>query len=104
MDTENYDQSTLSNEIVGDMAQWLEPEMHFQAELLNGTAVGIRLPASMEYTILETSPVMRSATKTASTKPAKLNNGATIQVPEFLEEGTRVRVDPRSGQYLERAK
>lgn len=104
MDTENYDQSTLSNEIVGDMAQWLEPEMHFQAELLNGTAVGIRLPAAMEYTILETSPVMRSATKTASTKPAKLNNGATIQVPEFLEEGTRVRVDPRSGQYLERAK
>lgn len=104
MDTQTYDQTTLSNEIVGDLAQWLEPEMHFQAELLNGRAVGIQLPASMEYTIVETSPVMRGATKTASTKPAKLNNGVMIQVPEFLEEGTRVRVDPRSGEYLERAK
>lgn len=104
MDTETYDQTTLSNEIVGDLAQWLEPEMHFQAELLNGRAVGIQLPAAMEYTIVATSPVMRGATKTASTKPAKLNNGVVIQVPEFLEEGTRVRVDPRSGEYLERAK
>jgi elongation factor P len=48
--------------------------------------------------------VMRGATKTASNKPAKLNNGMTINVPEFLEEGTKVRVDPRSGTYLERAK
>lgn len=104
MDANTYEQFMLGNDLVGDAGQWLEPEMHFQAELLNGTPVGIRLPAAMEYTIVETAPVMRSATKTASSKPAKLNNGMTIQVPEFLEEGTKVRVDPRSGQYLERAK
>jgi elongation factor P len=57
-----------------------------------------------EYTIVETSPVMRGATKTASTKPARLSNGVTVQVPEFLSEGDRIRVDPRSGAYLERAK
>jgi len=58
----------------------------------------------MEYTIVETSPVMKTATKTASAKPAKLSNGVTIQVPEFLGEGVKVRVDPRTGTYLERAK
>ncbi|HWO88497.1 MAG TPA: elongation factor P [Gemmatimonadales bacterium] len=104
MDSATYDQFYISDDVAGDAAQWLEPEMHFQAELMDGQVVGIQLPASMEYTIVETAPVMRGATKTASTKPARLNNGLTINVPEFLEEGTRVRVDPRSGTYLERAK
>jgi len=104
MDSDTYEQLMISDEVAGDAAQWLEPEMHFQAELLDGSVVGIELPAAMEYTIVETAPVMRGATKTASTKPARLNNGVTINVPEFLEEGTRVRVDPRTGQYLERAR
>lgn len=104
MDRDTYEQTMISDEVAGDAAKWLEPEMHFQAELLNGLVVGIDLPAAMEYTIVETAPVMRGATKTSSNKPAKLNNGQTINVPEFLEEGTKVRVDPRTGQYLERAK
>lgn len=104
MDQETYEQMMISDEVAGDVAQWLEPEMHIKAELLNGNVVGIDLPAAMEYTIVATAPVMRGATKTSSTKPAKLNNGVTINVPEFLEEGTKVRVDPRTGSYLERAK
>ena len=64
----------------------------------------INLPAVAELEIVETAPIMKTATKTASTKPAKLSNGVTIQVPEFIGEGERVRVDPRSGTYLERAK
>jgi elongation factor P len=104
MDLETYDQMTIDPEVAGDAGGWLAPEMHFQAELLNGQVVGIELPAAMECTIVETSPVMRGATKTASAKPAKLDNGLTINVPEFLEEGVRIRVDPRSGTYLERAK
>ena len=66
--------------------------------------VGIELPSVVELTVVQTSPVMRGATKTASTKPAKLSNGVTIQVPEFISEGEKVRVDPREGAYLERAK
>ncbi len=104
MDSNTYEQLTISLDVAGDQGSWLESEMHFTAELMDGKVVGLQLPAAMEYTIVETSPVMRGATKTASTKPAKLNNGMTINVPEFLEEGTRVRVDPRSGEYLERAK
>lgn len=104
MDSETYEQLSLPLEMAGDQADWLEPEMHFTAELLDGKVVGLQLPAAMEYTIVETAPVLRGATKTSSNKPAKLNNGKTINVPEFLEEGTVVRVDPRSGSYLERAR
>lgn len=104
MDSRTYEQFTLDQEAVGDYGPWLDPEMQFQVELLEGRPIGLQLPAVGEYTITETAPVMRSATKTASTKPAKLNNGVTIQVPDFLSEGDKVRVDPRSGIYLERAK
>jgi len=103
-DLETYDQLSIDPEVAGDAAEWLQSEMQFKAELLNGKVVGIELPAALECTIVETTPVMRGATKTASSKPAKLDNGVTIQVPEFLEEGVRIRVDPRSGTYLERAK
>jgi elongation factor P len=104
MDAKTYDQYSLNDEVVGDALPWLEPEIHITAELLDGQVVGIQLPAAMEYTIVETSPVMKTATKTASAKPAKLSNGVTIQVPEFLGEGVKIRVDPRTGTYLERAK
>lgn len=104
MDVRTYEQFTLDQEAVGDLGPWLGPEMLFQVEMLDGRPIGIQLPSVGEYTIVETSPVMRSATKTASTKPAKLDNGVTVQVPDFLAEGDRVRVDPRTGTYLERVK
>ncbi len=104
MDTTTYEQYVLDNETVGEQVQWLEPEMRFYAEWLDGKPVGIQLPAALELTVVETSPVMKTATKTSSSKPAKLNNGATVQVPEFVNEGDRVRVDPRTGVYLERVK
>ncbi len=104
MDSNTYEQYTLSAEVVGDALPWLEPEIHITSELLEGDVVGIQLPAAMEYTIVETAPVMKTATKTASTKPARLNNGVTVQVPEFIGDGVKIRVDPRTGTYLERAK
>jgi elongation factor P len=104
MDAHSFEQYSLSEEVVGDALPWLEPEIHITAELLEGDVVGIQLPAAMEYTIVETAPVMKTATKTASAKPAKLSNGVTIQVPEFLDSGVKIRVDPRTGTYLERAK
>jgi elongation factor P len=104
MDAQTYEQYTLDDEITGDQGHWLEPGMTFQAEWLNGRPIAIMLPASAELEVVETAPIMKTATKTASTKPAKLSNGVTIQVPEFIGEGERVRVNPREGVYLERAK
>lgn len=104
MDSTTFDQYMLDNETTGDSAQWMEPGMIFQAEWLENKPIGLQLPAVIELDIVETAPAMRGSTKTASSKPATLSNGVTIQVPEFVAEGERVRVDPRSGQYLERAK
>jgi len=104
MDTQTYDQYTLSDEAVGDAVQWLQPEMVVLVEWLDGKPIGLELPSVVELEIVETSPVMKTATKTASGKPAKLSNGVTIQVPEFLSAGEKVRVNPREGVYLERAK
>jgi elongation factor P len=78
--------------------------MTFMAEVLNGNPIAIQLPTMIELQIVDTTPVMRTATKTASTKPATLTNGVTIQVPEFISSGEKVRVNPNTGEYLERAK
>jgi elongation factor P len=104
MDLQNYEQHTLDEDTVLDAGPWLQPEMVVQVEWLDGRPIAIELPSVVELEVVETSPVMRSATKTASTKPAKLSNGVTIQVPDFISQGERVRVDPRQGVYLERAK
>ncbi|HTC23381.1 MAG TPA: elongation factor P [Gemmatimonadales bacterium] len=104
MDNDSYDQYSLDDEAIGDAGQWLESGMTFMAEWLDGRPIGIELPSVVELNVVETAPIMKTATKTASTKPAKLSNGVTIQVPEFVGEGDRVRVNPREGVYLERAK
>ena len=104
MDLQNYEQHTLDDDTVLDAGPWLQPEMVVQVEWLDGRPIAIELPSVVELDVVETAPVMRSATKTASTKPAKLSNGVTVQVPDFVNEGDRVRVDPRVGEYLERAR
>jgi elongation factor P len=104
MNTENYDQLEMDEETLGDNAQWMQPGMKIQAEYYDSRPVAIRLPNSLTLEVVETAPVMKTATKTASTKPAKLENGVTVQVPEFIGEGDKVRVNPATGEYQERAK
>lgn len=104
MNTENYDQLEMDAEMLGDAAQWMQPGMKIQAEYYDGRPVGIELPNSLVLEIVETAPVMKTATKTASGKPAKLENGVTINVPEFVSTGERVRVNPTTGEYMDRAK
>jgi elongation factor P len=103
MNTENYDQLEIDAETLGDSAQWMQAGMKIQAEYYNGRPIGIRLPNSLTLEVTETAPVMRSATKTASTKPATLANGATVNVPEFVRTGERIRVNPETGEYVDRA-
>ena len=104
MNTENYDQLEMDEEALGDNAQWMQPGMKILAEYYDGKAIGIQLPASLTLEIVETAPVMKTATKNASSKPAKLENGVTVNVPEFISAGERVRVNPTTGEYLERSK
>ena len=104
MNSSNYDQIEMEEEALGDNAPWMQPGMKIIAEYYNGRPIGIELPNSMVFEIVDTAPVVRGATKNASSKPAKLENGVTVNVPEFVEQGTRVRVNPTTGEYLDRAK
>ncbi len=104
MNTETYDQYELDEEALGDHAQWMSDGMKVKAEYFDGRPISVELPNSLVLEIVETAPVMKSATKTASFKPAKLANGATVNVPEFIQSGEKVRVNPNTGEYLDRAK
>jgi elongation factor P len=104
MNTENYDQLEIEDEVLGDNAQWMQAGMKIQAEYYNGKVIGIQLPNSLVLEVVDTAPVMKTATKTASTKPAKLENGVTVNVPEFVNTGEKVRVNPNTGEYMDRAK
>jgi elongation factor P len=104
MNTENYDQLEMDEEMLGDNAQWMQPGMKIIAEYYDGRPIGIELPNSLTLAVVDTAPVMKTATKTASTKPAKLENGVTVNVPEFVSTGERIRVNPSTGEYIDRAK
>lgn len=104
MNTQNYEQSALSEEDLADMAQWLMPGMRIQVEFYEGEPIGITLPPSMELTVKRTDPTLKGATISDVNKPALLENGVTVSVPPFVNEGDRIRVDPTEGRYIERAK
>lgn len=104
MNVQSFEMLELDDDALGDSAQWLTPNMVIVAEMHEGRPVGVELPSSLELEVIETDPALAGATKTAMTKPAKLDNGVIIAVPPFVNQGDRVRVDPREGKYLERAK
>ena len=100
----NLHQRNLEERIANQLFD-LPPEVTVVSNLKeDGKPIGIQLPNSLVLEIVETNPVMKSATKTASSKPAKLENGVTVNVPEFISTGERIRVNPQTGEYLDRAK
>jgi elongation factor P len=103
MNTETFEQIALSDDELGDATPWLAPGLKIQVEFYEGTPIGIDLPPSLELTVTQTEPPMKGATVSNVNKPATLENGVTIQVPPFVNEGDRIRVDPIEGRYLERA-
>ena len=104
MNTETFEQIALSDDDLGDAAQWLTPGLKIQVEFYEGTPIGIDLPPSLELTVTRTEPALKGATVSNVNKPATLETGVTIQVPPFVNEGDRIRVDPGEGRYIERAK
>lgn len=104
MNTENFEMLAIDEEALGDAAKWLIPELVIQAEFYDNKPIGVQLPTVLELKVEETEPAARGDTKTTVTKPARLENGVTIQVPPFVNEGETIRVDPRESKYLERAR
>ena len=102
MDNENYEQLTISPEAMGSGAKWLLENMNIGVLLYNEDIMGIELPNFVELTVAETEPGVKGDTATNVTKAAKLESGATVQVPLFVNEGDKIRVDTRVGEYMER--
>jgi elongation factor P len=103
MDNENYEQITISKESMGEGAKWLLENMTIGVMLYNSEIMGIELPNFVELNVIETEPGIKGDTATGATKNAKLESGAVVLVPLFINEGDRLRIDTRTGQYMERA-
>ncbi len=103
MDTENYDQFSLSRDSVSDALPYLEPSSSVQMLWLDGRPAGVQLPGSVEVAVAQTEPGVRGDTVSNVTKPATLETGAVVQVPLFVNIGDRIKVDPREGRYISRA-
>lgn len=103
MDNENYEQTALTEDQLGDSRQFLKENMNIGVMFFQGSIMGVELPYSVELRVVETDPGIRGDTATGGTKPAKLETGYVVKVPLFIEVGDVLRIDTRSGEYVERA-
>jgi elongation factor P len=103
MDNETYEQISLSGEQLGDNVKYLKENMNIYLLTYAGSLIGVELPNTVELQVVATDPGIRGDTATGGTKPATLETGLIIQVPLFIDVGTVIRVDTRTGEYLERA-
>jgi elongation factor P len=103
MNTENYEQTHLKRDTLGDSVEYLIPNLQIHVSFFDGVAVGIELPQTVEMTVIQTEPGLKSATASSVTKPATLETGLVVQVPPFINEGEKIRVDTAEGAYLSRA-
>ena len=103
MDTATYDQIALDEGQLGDAVNYLTDGMTALLSEYEGDPIGVELPASVVLTVAETDLGIRGDTATGATKPATLETGLRVTVPLFVERGDKIRVDTRTGEYLERA-
>ena len=103
MNTENYEQLHLGKDVLGDAVDYLTPNLQISVEFYDDKPVGVELPQTVDLTIVETEPGLKSATASSVTKPAKTETGLVVQVPPFINEGEKIRVDTSEGAYLSRA-
>ena len=103
MDAETYDQIELQSEWVGDQAQYLVDGMKVMLQLYEGKPISIKLPAQVTLEVVEADAVMRGGTAAPSYKGAKLQNGMAVQVPPFVNAGTKIVISTEDGSYVRRA-
>lgn len=102
MDSESYENVTIQRDLIGDPADFLKDGMKVDVQFYEGNPIGIDLPAHVELRVEETEPGFKGDTATGATKPAKLETGATVQVPLFVNPGDIVRIDTRDRRYIGR--
>jgi elongation factor P len=103
MNPVDYEQTVLKHDTLGDAVEYLTPNLQIKVSYYDNQPVGVELPASVDLTVVETEPGLKSATASSVTKPAKTETGLVVQVPPFINEGEKIKVDTSEGAYLSRA-
>jgi elongation factor P len=103
MNTETYEQMHLMKDLLGDATQYLIPQLKVTVEFYEGKPISVELPPTVDMTVVETEPGLKGSTVSNVTKPAKMETGLVVQVPPFITEGEKVRVNTAEGTYQERA-
>ena len=103
MNTTNYEQLHLNRDILGDAVDYLTANLQIKIEFFDGKPVGVELPQTVDLKVIETEPGLKSATASSVTKPATTETGLVVQVPPFINEGEKIKVDTAEGVYLSRA-
>jgi elongation factor P len=103
MDKQNYEQLSLSADFLEGQSGFLLPNTDVQINFYNGRAIGVELPPSVVLTVTDTEPAIKNATATTTFKPARMETGITVQVPPFVNQGERIKVNTNDGTYMERA-
>ncbi|MEN9654519.1 MAG: elongation factor 2 [Chlamydiota bacterium] len=103
MDEKTFDQVTITNDLLGDKQQWLMEETVYQVIFYKSSPIEVNPPTFMEMKVIETSPGVRGDTSGRVLKPATTETGAKIQIPIFVDEGEKIKVDTRNGEYVSRA-
>lgn len=103
MDTENYEQTLLSEEQIADSKNFLKENMNISVLLFKGDIIGVDIPAQVTLEVVETEPGIKGDTASGGNKPATLETGAVVRVPFFINVGDKIRVNTKTGDYIERA-
>ena len=103
MNTETYEQYEFGDDVLGEAAQYLTPNLKLKVQFHEEKPIGIDLPAAVELKVVETEPGLKGATVSNVGKPATMDSGLVVQVPAFISEGELIRVSTVTGEYLERA-
>ena len=102
MDNETYEQVSFSKNAIKDALSYLVPNLELKVDFYEGEPVGVELPTTVDLEVTETEPALKGATASASSKPAMLETGVVVNVPQFINAGDRVRIETSTGDYLER--
>ena len=104
MDSETYEQIAIPESAVAEALRWIPPSSEVEILYIDGQPADIQLPGSVELEVAQTDPGLRGDTATGGQKPAKVETGAVVRVPLFINEGEVIRIDTRTGEYISRAK
>ena len=103
MDNETYEQTELTKDQLGDALKFLKENMDINLQTFKGSIIGVDLPNSVDLEVVECDPSVRGDTATGATKMAQLETGYSVRVPLFINQGDVLRIDTRTGNYIERA-